>query len=156
MTISPCALFGGLLSPYCVSGEWYTQSPRTVLTDFFISLVGSGRYRQRERKLRRIQARAKAAFKIVFANGSKIDLEHHLLYHARKCSSFTLCLACPYLFRHLSDYELDRSLSPEDDDTAARVQFNLVLSGKATTHGRKGKYSIEMGLPLVRYFAQEC
>jgi len=110
--ISPCALFGGgLLSPYCVSGEWYTRSPRTVLTDFFISLVGSGHYHQRERRLRRVQARAKAAFKIIFANGSKIDLEHHLVYHTYKCSSFTLCLVRPYLFCHLSNYEPDQSFS---------------------------------------------
>jgi hypothetical protein len=29
-------------------------------------------------------ARAKAAFEVVFANGPKIELEHHLVYHARK------------------------------------------------------------------------
>ena len=87
-------------------------------------------------------------------NGSKINLEH-----ARKCSSFTLCLARPYLFHHLSDYEFDWSLSREGDDTAARVQFDLVLSGmplEATTHGRRGKCSTEVGLLLVRYFVRKC
>ena len=29
-------------------------------------------------------ARAKAAFEVVFINGPKIELEHHLVYHARK------------------------------------------------------------------------
>jgi hypothetical protein len=28
--------------------------------------------------------RAKAAFEVVFTNGPKIELEHHLVYHARK------------------------------------------------------------------------
>ncbi|KIM73124.1 hypothetical protein PILCRDRAFT_15510 [Piloderma croceum F 1598] len=63
-------------------------------------------------------ASTKAAFETVSANGLKNNLEHHLVYHAH--------------------YELDRSLSRESDDTAARGQFHLVLSGKpleATTHG---------------------
>jgi hypothetical protein len=48
----------------------------------------------------------------------------------------------------LLDYELGRLLSREGDDKAARQQFDLVLSGKpleATTHARKGKYSMEVG-----------
>jgi hypothetical protein len=51
------------------------------------------------------------------------------------------------------DYELGRLLSREGDDKAAKEQFDLVLSGKlleATTHGRKGKYSMEVSIPLPR------
>jgi hypothetical protein len=50
-----------------------------------------------------------------------------------------------------SDYELGRLLSREGDEEAARTQFDLVISGKsleATTHGRKGKYSMEVSIPL--------
>ncbi|KIM74729.1 hypothetical protein PILCRDRAFT_827932 [Piloderma croceum F 1598] len=81
-------------------------------------------------------ARAKAAFEVVFTNGPKIELEHHLVYHAH--------------------YELGRLLSREGDEEAARTQFDLVLSGKsleATTHGRKGKYSMEQALHMRTHAA---
>jgi len=81
-------------------------------------------------------SRAKAAFEMVFTNGPKIELEHHLVYHAH--------------------YELGRLLSREGDDDSAKKRFDLVLSGKpleATTHGRKGKYSMEQALHMRTHAA---
>jgi len=73
-------------------------------------------------------SRAKAAFKTVFINGPKIELDHHLVYH--------------------SHYELGRLLSREGDDEGARKQFDLVLSGKALEVNKKGKYSMEQALHM--------
>ena len=66
-----------------------------------------------------------------------------------------MCINVSILRSHnsLSDYELGRLLSREGDNEAARKQFDLVLSGKpleATTHGRKGKYSMEVGVLISR------
>lgn len=83
--------------------------------------------------------RAKAAFERVFVNGSKIELEHHLVYHAH--------------------YEFGRLLSREGDDEAAKTQFDLVLSGKpleATTRGGKGKYSMEQALHMRTHAAVDA
>jgi hypothetical protein len=95
-------------------------------------------------------ARAKAAFEEVFTNGPKIELEHHLVYHARKFTSGLLLNVHKLIS---SDYELGRLLSREGDEEAAKTQFDLVLSGKpleATSHGRKGKYSMEVSMALCR------
>jgi len=83
--------------------------------------------------------RAKTAFQTIFANGPKIELEHHLVYHAH--------------------YELGRLLSREGDDEAAKIQFELVLSGKpleATTHRGKGKYSMEQALLMRTHAAVDA
>lgn len=76
----------------------------------------------------------------------KIELEHHLVYHAREYPSVTSTL---HIQNILPDYELGRLLSREGDDEAARKQFDLVLSGKpleTAAHGRRGKYSMEVGV----------
>lgn len=88
-------------------------------------------------------ARAKTAFESVFTNGSKIELDHHLVYHALKFHYHTFMFA---LLIPTSDYELGRLMSREGDDEAAKTQFDLVLSGKpleVNASGRKGKYSME-------------
>ncbi|KAF7982688.1 hypothetical protein HWV62_27180 [Athelia sp. TMB] len=80
--------------------------------------------------------RAKSAFAAVFANGPKIELDHHLVYHAH--------------------YELGRLLSREGDDVGAKAQFDLVLSGKGAeinSSGKKGKYSMEQALHMRTHAA---
>lgn len=82
--------------------------------------------------------RAVAAFEAVFECGPKIELDHHLVYHAH--------------------YELGRLLACMGDEDAAREQFELVLSGKpleVNASGRKGKYSMEGALHMRTHAAMD-
>ncbi|KAJ7473524.1 hypothetical protein FB451DRAFT_1367440 [Mycena latifolia] len=84
-------------------------------------------------------AGARAAFESVFENGPKIELDHHLVYHAH--------------------YELGRLLACLGDVDDARKHFDLVLSGKyleVGPSGRKGKYSLENALQMRTHAAVEA
>ncbi|KAH7911470.1 hypothetical protein BJ138DRAFT_1172533 [Hygrophoropsis aurantiaca] len=83
--------------------------------------------------------RAVDAFKAVFEHGTKIELDHHLVYYAH--------------------FEYGRLLARSNDKAAAREQFDLVLSGKpleVNAAGRKGKYSLENALHLRTSAALEA
>ncbi|KAH7882592.1 hypothetical protein F5I97DRAFT_1906457 [Phlebopus sp. FC_14] len=70
--------------------------------------------------------RAEYAFKAVFEHGSKIELDHYLVYYAH--------------------FEYGRLLARSGDKDGARAQFDMLLSGKhleVGPSGRKGKYSLE-------------
>ncbi|KAJ6562224.1 hypothetical protein B0H19DRAFT_1143862 [Mycena capillaripes] len=85
-------------------------------------------------------ASSKAAFEAVFENGPKIELDHHLVYHAH--------------------YELGRLIACLGDETEAKKHFDLVLSGKyleVGPSGRKvGKYSMENALHMRTHAAVEA
>ncbi|KAJ7080170.1 hypothetical protein B0H15DRAFT_857139 [Mycena belliarum] len=84
-------------------------------------------------------AGARAAFESVFENGPKIELDHHLVYHAH--------------------YEFGRLLACLGNVDDARKQFDLVLSGKyleVAPSGRKGKYSMENALQMRTHAAVEA
>ncbi|KAF7342328.1 hypothetical protein MVEN_01821200 [Mycena venus] len=85
-------------------------------------------------------AGAKAAFEAVFEHGPKIELDHHLVYHAH--------------------YELGRLTACLGDEAEARRHFDLVLSGKyleVGPSGRKvGKYSMENALHMRTQAAVEA
>lgn len=75
--------------------------------------------------------RACAAFQSVFENGTKIELDHYVVYFAH--------------------FEYGRLLACMGDKEGARVQLDLLLSGKpleVNAAGRKGKYSLENELHL--------
>ncbi|KAH9954696.1 hypothetical protein BC827DRAFT_1241298 [Russula dissimulans] len=83
--------------------------------------------------------RACAAFQAVFENGTKIELDHHIVYYAH--------------------FEYGRLLANMGDKEGARTQLDLVLSGKpleVNTAGRKGKYSLENELHLRTNAALEA
>ncbi|EGO03118.1 hypothetical protein SERLA73DRAFT_176637 [Serpula lacrymans var. lacrymans S7.3] len=82
--------------------------------------------------------RAVAALESVFSNGHKVELDHHLIYHAH--------------------FEYGRLLARSGDIDGARTQFDLILSGKPleVLSGRKGKYSLENSLHLRTHAAQEA
>ena len=86
-----------------------------------------------------------ASLKAVFEHGSKIDLDHHLVYHARIYS--LVCLeSTPQLWPH-PGYELGHLFARQGSIDAARHEFELVLSGKpldVNASGRKCKYSLEV------------
>lgn len=77
--------------------------------------------------------RASAAFQSVFENGTKIELDHYVVYFARTCSQL-------YFFLHVLglslwrawvvDFEYGRLLACRGDKEGARVQLDLVMSGK--------------------------
>lgn len=72
------------------------------------------------------QARSVAAFQEVFKHGTKIELDHFLVYHTH--------------------FEYGRLLACTGDKEGARGRFEIVLSGKpleVTSSARKGKYSME-------------
>jgi len=72
------------------------------------------------------QVRSIAAFQEVFKHGTKIELDHFLVY-----------------FTH---FEYGRLLACTGDKERARSHFEIVLSGKpleVTSSARKGKYSME-------------
>lgn len=78
---------------------------------------------------------ADAAFRAVLEYGPKIELDHHLVYYAH--------------------YELGRLLACQGKVDEAKIEFELVLSGKyleVGSSGRKGKYSLE-NLLLMRTHA---
>ncbi|KAJ7200925.1 hypothetical protein B0H12DRAFT_1163997 [Mycena haematopus] len=85
-------------------------------------------------------AESKAAFEAVFAHGPKIELDHHLVYHAH--------------------YEYGRLLACMGDETEAMRHFEMVLSGKPLEvgpSGRKvGKYSMENALHMRTQAAVEA
>ncbi|KAJ7747850.1 hypothetical protein B0H16DRAFT_1554834 [Mycena metata] len=84
-------------------------------------------------------AASKTAFEAVFENGPKIELDHHIVYHAH--------------------YELGRLVACLDDQAGARTQFDLVLSGKyleVGPSGRKGRYSMENALQMRTHAAVEA
>ncbi|KIM37750.1 hypothetical protein M413DRAFT_448267 [Hebeloma cylindrosporum] len=90
---------------------------------------------------RKASGAAEAAFRAVFEHGPKIELDHHLVYHAH--------------------YELGRLLansssSSSSNTAAAQEQFDLILSGKyleVGPSGRKGKYSMENALEMRTHAA---
>jgi tetratricopeptide (TPR) repeat protein len=83
--------------------------------------------------------RAGAAFQSVFENGTKIELDHYVVYFAH--------------------FEYGRLLACMGDKEGARVQLDLVMSGKpleVNAAGRKGKYSLENELHLRTNAALEA
>ncbi|RDB18771.1 Tetratricopeptide repeat protein 39B [Hypsizygus marmoreus] len=79
------------------------------------------------------------AFKSVFEYGPRIELDHHLVYHAH--------------------YELGRLLACQGDEEGAKHEFELVLSGKPLEvgpSGRKGKYSMESALHMRTHAALDA
>ncbi|TFK64860.1 hypothetical protein BDN72DRAFT_774082 [Pluteus cervinus] len=82
---------------------------------------------------------AAKAFAAVFEHGPKIELDHHLVYHAH--------------------YELGRLLACQSKHDEAKAQFELVLSGKPLEvgqSGKKGKYSMENSLHMRTHAAAEA
>ncbi|KAJ6459937.1 hypothetical protein C8R45DRAFT_1030124 [Mycena sanguinolenta] len=90
--------------------------------------------------IERIGKDAKEAFERVFEAGPRIELDHHLVYHAH--------------------YEYGRLLACMDDADGARRHFEMVLSGKPLEvgpSGRKvGKYSMENALHMRTQAALEA
>ncbi|KAF9523683.1 hypothetical protein CPB83DRAFT_775027 [Crepidotus variabilis] len=85
------------------------------------------------------EKRSKESFAAVFEHGPKIELDHHLVYHAH--------------------YELGRLLACQGDTDGARNEFDLVLSGRPLevgASGRKGKYSMENALHVRTHAALEA
>ncbi|KAF9034810.1 hypothetical protein BJ165DRAFT_1356068 [Panaeolus papilionaceus] len=71
------------------------------------------------------------SFKMVFEYGTKIELDHHLVYHAH--------------------YELAKLLANTGDFTGAKHHLDLVASGKhleVNAKGMKGRYSMENALHM--------
>jgi tetratricopeptide (TPR) repeat protein len=82
---------------------------------------------------------AREAFEGVFKHGTKIELDHHLVYYAH--------------------YELGRLLVCLGDIDAGRRHFEMVLSGKPLEvkySNRKGKYSMENALHMRTFAAVEA
>lgn len=71
--------------------------------------------------------RASAAFQSVFENGTKIELDHHVVYFARKFSCQLFFMSCDRL---LVDFEYGRLLACMGNKEDARIQLDLLLSGK--------------------------
>lgn len=83
--------------------------------------------------------RACAAFEAVFANGHQVELDHYIVYNARKqpFTSNVSYLRTLLLFgltrlpcRYRIDFEYGRLLACMGDKDGARSQLDLVLSGK--------------------------
>lgn len=82
--------------------------------------------------------RSLAAFRAVMDFGPRIELDHHLVYHAH--------------------YELGRLLACEGKLEEAKSHFDLVLSGKyleVGPSGKKGRYSMENALHMRTHAALE-
>ncbi|OBZ74848.1 Tetratricopeptide repeat protein 39B [Grifola frondosa] len=82
---------------------------------------------------------ALAAFESVFTDGTKISLDHYLVYYAH--------------------YEYARLLACKGDRESARKHLELVLSGKPleiSAAARKGKYSMENALHVRAHAALEA
>ena len=81
--------------------------------------------------------RACAAFEAVFANGHQVELDHYIVYNARK-QPFTSNVSYLRTFfysglpacRYRIDFEYGRLLACMGDKDGARTQLDLVLSGK--------------------------
>ncbi|KAN0080427.1 Protein of unknown function (DUF3808) domain containing protein [Tylopilus felleus] len=85
------------------------------------------------------QHMAEIAFKQVFENGSKIELDHYIIYYGH--------------------FEYGRLLARSGDKEGAKVQFDIVLSGKpleVNAAGRKGKYSLENALLMRAHAALDA
>ncbi|KIJ64163.1 hypothetical protein HYDPIDRAFT_112092 [Hydnomerulius pinastri MD-312] len=83
--------------------------------------------------------KAEGAFKAVFENGPRIELDHYLVYYAH--------------------FEYGRLLARSGDKDGAKSQFDMVLSGKTleiNAAGRKGKYSLENALHVRTHAAVEA
>ncbi|CCM00537.1 uncharacterized protein FIBRA_02571 [Fibroporia radiculosa] len=80
------------------------------------------------------------AFEAVFTNGTKVTLDHHLIYYAH--------------------YEYGRLLACKGDKEGARKHLELVMSGKPLEgpggNHRKGKYSLENALHVRTNAALEA
>jgi hypothetical protein len=96
---------------------------------------------------------AKECFGDVLRWGTKIELDHHLVYHTRTCwvlgfSRESSCFADVFF----ADYELGRLLACQQDKAGAMAHFDIVTHGKATElnpmHKRGGKYSMEVRVPM--------
>lgn len=74
------------------------------------------------------------AFEAVFEHGPKIELDHHLVYHARECLLIGYSRACTdgLMCDGIADYELGRLLACQGKEELAREQFELVLSGMSS------------------------
>lgn len=82
---------------------------------------------------------AEMAFRAVLEHGPKIELDHHLVYHAH--------------------YELGRLLANQGKVDAAKKEFELVISGKyleVGPSGRKGRYSMENALHMRTHAALDA
>lgn len=94
---------------------------------------------------------AKKAFEEVFKYGPKIELDHHLVYHARTLLNLFNLLSSGLVTSEFADYELGRLLVLLGDVESGKHHFELVLSGKpleVSLTGKKGKYSLEVRLLL--------
>ncbi|PFH45834.1 hypothetical protein AMATHDRAFT_157688, partial [Amanita thiersii Skay4041] len=79
------------------------------------------------------------AFRFVFEHGPKIELDHHLVYHAH--------------------YEYGRLLACQGKSGEAKEQFELVISGRTLEvgpSGRKVRYSMENALHMRTHAAHEA
>ncbi|KAG2128052.1 uncharacterized protein EDB93DRAFT_1243607 [Suillus bovinus] len=79
------------------------------------------------------------AFRAVFEHGPDIELDHYIVYYAH--------------------FEYGRLLARTGNKDGARMQFDLVLSGKpleVNAAGRKGKYSLENALHVRTNAALEA
>ncbi|KAF5368262.1 hypothetical protein D9615_010361 [Tricholomella constricta] len=82
---------------------------------------------------------AEEAFGAVFEYGPKIELDHHLVYHAH--------------------YELGRLLACQGKVEEAKTEFELLVSGKyleVGPSGRRGKYSMENALHMRAHAALDA
>ena len=77
---------------------------------------------------------AENAFRAVIEHGPKIELDHHLVYHAREfLQSFTQ--SCDeILMRNRVDYELGRLLANQGKVDDAKMEFELIISGMRLSH----------------------
>ncbi|KJA26681.1 hypothetical protein HYPSUDRAFT_63897 [Hypholoma sublateritium FD-334 SS-4] len=107
---------------------------------------------------------AEQAFQAVFTHGPKIELDHHLVYHAHYeygrllanlpdasiAASFKITASLP------TDAANGDTHSHTPAERAALAQFELVLSGKyleVGPSGRKGRYSMENALAMRTHAA---
>ncbi|KAI0071516.1 hypothetical protein K474DRAFT_1630434 [Panus rudis PR-1116 ss-1] len=82
---------------------------------------------------------ALTSFELVFTHGTKIELDHFIVYFAH--------------------FELGRLLARRGDKQSARTHIELVVSGKpleVNPSARKGKYSLEAGLHVRANAALEA
>jgi hypothetical protein len=96
---------------------------------------------------RKAAAAAEIAFRAVFEHGPKIELDHHLVYHAH----YELGRLLANSFSSSSS-----SSNLNSNTAAAQEQFDLIISGKyleVGPSGRKGRYSMEGALAMRTHAA---
>ena len=96
--------------------------------------------------------RASAAFQSVFENGTKIELDHYVVYFARKCSRLSSLHVLGPISVAFVDFEYGRLLACMGDKEGARIQLDLLLSGKpleVNAAGRKVRV-VCSSLPMQR------